>query len=145
MTAKRVNYKGNKMKLYIQYIDGKIEGHPILEENLRQVNPQFDPANLPNTLKVFERVQAPISGPYVRIESIYQLQSDDVVRDVHTEIGYTEEERAARIAQAMGFSHPNGWVFNETLCVWEPPSPPPDDGKKYIWSNDLESWQELVI
>ena len=133
------------MKLYIQYIDGKIEGHPILEENLRQVNPQFDPANLPNTLKVFERVQAPISGPYVRIESIYQLQSDDVVRDVHTEIGYTEEERAARIAQAMGFSHPNGWVFNETLCVWEPPSPPPDDGKKYIWSNDLESWQELVI
>ena len=79
------------MKLYVQYIDGKIEGHPILEENLRQANPQFDPANLPNTLKVFERVAAPILGPYVRLDHMYQLQQDDVVRDVYTEIGYTAE------------------------------------------------------
>ena len=133
------------MKLYIKYINGQIVDHPILEDNLRQVNPQFDPANLPNTLKVFERVSAPLAGPYERIESIYQLHHDDVVRDVHTLVGYTAEERAVRIAQAMQFSHPNGWVFNETICGWEPPSPPPDDGKKYIWSNDLASWQELVI
>jgi hypothetical protein len=133
------------MKLYIKYINGQIVDHPILEDNLRQANPQFDPANLPNTLKVFERVSAPLAGPYERIESIYQLHHDDVVRDVHTLVGYTAEERAVRIAQAMQFSHPNGWVFNETICGWEPPSPPPDDGKKYIWSNDLASWQELVI
>jgi hypothetical protein len=133
------------MKLYIKYIDGKIVDHPMLEENLRQVNPQFDPANLPNDLKVFERVAAPIPGPYNRVESIYQLQYDNIVRDVHTVVGYTAEERAAKIEQAMGFEHPNGWVFNEDICGWEPPSPPPDDGKKYVWSNDLASWKELVI
>ena len=132
------------MKLYIKYIDGKIVDHPILEDNLRQVDPQFDPANLPNTLKVFERVLAPVAGPYERLESIYQLHHDDVVRDVHTLVGYTAEERAARITQGMGFAHPNGWVFNETICGWEPPSPPPNDGKTYVWSNDLEDWSEVV-
>ena len=132
------------MKLYIQYIDGKVVDHPILEENLRQANPQFDPANLPNTLKVFERVPAPIAGPYARIESMYQLQHDDVVRDVHQEIGYTPEERAARIEQAKQLYHPNGWVFNETICGWEPPTTPPADGKAYTWSNELEDWQEVT-
>ena len=131
------------MKLYIKYIDGKIVDHPMLEENLRQVNPQFDPNNLPNDLKVFERVAAPILGPYARIESMYQLQHDDVVRDVHTSIGYTAEERAARIAQAMEFAHPNGWVFNEEICGWEAPTAPPTDGT-YTWSNEEETWIKVI-
>jgi hypothetical protein len=133
------------MKLYIKYIDGKIVDHPILEENLRQVDPQFDPANLPNTLKVFERVAAPIVGPYARVESIYQLHHDDIVRDVHTEIGFTAEERAAKIATAQSYAHPNGWVFNETLCGWEAPTPPPTDGGKYTWSNEQETWVQVTI
>ena len=132
------------MKLYIKYIDGKIVDHPILEENLRQVDPQFDPANLPNTLKVFERVPAPIPGPYARVESMYQLHHDDVVRDVHNEIGLTAEERAAKILMAQGHLHPNGWVFNEDVCGWVAPTPPPTDGT-YTWSNEQETWVQVTI
>ena len=132
------------MKLYIQYIDGKIVGHPILLENLQQANPQFDPANLPNTLKDFERIPAPIRGPYVHIRSEYLLEQDNVVRDHHIEVPYTDEERAARIAQARQSYHPNGWVFNETICGWEAPTAPPNDGKQYVWSNTTEDWEELI-
>jgi hypothetical protein len=132
------------MKLYIKYIDGKIVDHPILEENLRQINPQFDPFNLPDTLKVFERIPAPIVGPYTRVLSTYQLDQDGVVRDFHTEVGYTEEERAAKILMAQGHYHPNGWVFNESICGWEPPMPPPDDGIPYVWSNEQETWIQVT-
>ena len=132
------------MKLYIQYIDGKIVGHPILLENLQQADPQFDPANLPIILKEFERIPAPIRGPYVRIQSEYLLHADGIVRDHHIEVPYTDEERAARIAQGLQLYHNKGWVFNEEICGWEAPVAPPDDGKVYIWSDDLETWKELV-
>ena len=75
---------------------------------------------------------------------MYQLQSDDVVRDVYTEIGYTAEERAARIEQGMGFAHPNGWVFNEDICGWVSPTAPPTDGT-YTWSNEEETWIKVTI
>ena len=77
------------MKLYIKYIDEQIVDHPILEDNLKQVDPTFDPDNLPDTLKVFERVNAPIPGPYAYIQVSYQLGDDDVVRDVYTELPFT--------------------------------------------------------
>jgi len=132
------------MKLYIKYIDGKVVDHPILEENLRQINPQFDPVNLPETLKPFERIPAPIVGPYTKVESTYQLNYNGVVRDVHTEVEYTEEERAAKILMAQEQYHPNGWVFNENICGWEPPMPPPDDGIPYVWSNEQETWTQVI-
>ena len=38
----------------------------------------------------------------------------------------------------------SGWTLNTETCLWEPPIPAPDEeGKKYIWSNETESWIEV--
>jgi hypothetical protein len=132
------------MKLYIKYIDGKIVDHPLLEDNLMQVDPDFDPKNLPETLKVFERVNAPVPGPYSRVENSYQLGDDDIVRDVYTLVDISDEEKSALIAHTQSLPHPNGWVFNETICGWEPGVPYPNDGKIYSWSEELANWQEIA-
>ena len=132
------------MKLYIKYIDGQIVDHPMLEDNLKQVDPTFDPANLPDTLKVFERVNAPLPGPYAYIGVSYELGQDDIVRDVYAEIPFSAEEKARLIEYTMAQAHPKGWSFNETTCAWLPGVPYPTDGKVYEWSEGLENWQEIT-
>jgi hypothetical protein len=132
------------MKLYIKYIDGQIVDHPMLEDNLKQVDPTFDPANLPDTLKVFERVNAPLPGPYAYIGVSYELGQDDIVRDVYAEIPFSAEEKARLIEYTMAQAHPKGWTFDETTCTWLPGVPYPTDGKVYEWSEGLENWQEIT-
>ena len=132
------------MQLYIKYIDEQIVDHPMLEENLKQADPTFDPINLPNTLKLFERINAPVPGPYARVENSYQLCDDGIVRDVYTLVDISDEEKSAMIARTQSLPHPNGWVFNETVCSWEPSIPYPNDGKVYSWSEELENWKEIT-
>lgn len=55
-------------------------------------------------------------------------------------IGYTYDPfRDAFIAPRRFAS----FVFNETLCQWEPPIPKPDDGKLYRWDEITVSWIAL--
>jgi hypothetical protein len=115
----------------------------MLEDNLKQVDPDFDPTNLPGTLKVFERINAPVPGPYSYIQVSYQLGQDDIVRDTYTEVPFSAEEKAQLIEHTMAQPHPNGWTFNETTCAWEPGVPYPTDGRVYSWSEELENWSEM--
>lgn len=32
------------------------------------------------------------------------------------------------------------WVLNEETCLWESPTPRPDDGLEYYWDEDSKSW-----
>ena len=34
------------------------------------------------------------------------------------------------------------WVLNEESCLWEAPTPMPDNGKLYIWNEENQSWIE---
>jgi len=34
------------------------------------------------------------------------------------------------------------WTLNETTCKWEAPVTMPDDGKRYIWNEDTQAWDE---
>ena len=36
------------------------------------------------------------------------------------------------------------WVLNEDTCLWESPTPIPDDGKKYGWDEEQLQWIEQV-
>ena len=38
----------------------------------------------------------------------------------------------------------NSWSLNENTCLWEPPTPKPDDGKVYKWNEETTSWEEFV-
>jgi hypothetical protein len=34
----------------------------------------------------------------------------------------------------------NSWALNEETCVWEAPTPPPDDADRYTWDEDSQTW-----
>tara|TARA_R110000765_G_C18911430_1_gene605035 strand:- start:1149 stop:1547 length:399 start_codon:yes stop_codon:yes gene_type:complete len=36
------------------------------------------------------------------------------------------------------------WTLNTTTARWEPPTPKPDDGKRYEWNESTQAW-ELYI
>ena len=39
----------------------------------------------------------------------------------------------------------NSWSLNEDRCLWEPPIERPNDGKKYIWNEEIVNWEEVII
>lgn len=39
----------------------------------------------------------------------------------------------------------NGWIYDETTRVWNPPTPNPDpENPDYYWDNETESWELFV-
>ena len=32
------------------------------------------------------------------------------------------------------------WTLNETSCLWEPPTPRPDNEQDWLWDEDTQSW-----
>jgi hypothetical protein len=35
------------------------------------------------------------------------------------------------------------WTLNEDTCLWEVPTPMPDDGKLYQWNESNLNWEEI--
>ena len=35
------------------------------------------------------------------------------------------------------------WVLNEDSCLWEAPTPMPDDGQEYAWDEDGQQWEPI--
>ena len=35
------------------------------------------------------------------------------------------------------------WTLVETSCLWEAPVAYPDDGKRYLWDEDVTNWVEI--
>ena len=35
------------------------------------------------------------------------------------------------------------WELDEDTCLWNPPTPYPEDGKFYKWDEDTTSWKEI--
>ena len=33
------------------------------------------------------------------------------------------------------------WILNETTCIWEAPTPYPDDGEMYTWNEETLTWE----
>jgi hypothetical protein len=59
------------------------------------------------------------------------------LRKNYAGIGYTYD------AQKDAFIPPkpyNSWSLNETSCLWEPPTPYPNDDNRYTWNESTTSW-----
>jgi len=52
-------------------------------------------------------------------------------------IGCTYDE--TRDAFIFNKPYPS-FTLNETTCLWDAPTPYPDDGKEYIWNEDTLTW-----
>lgn len=37
----------------------------------------------------------------------------------------------------------DSWVLNEETCMWQPPTPYPNDGQRYAWNDAEEQWEVL--
>ena len=35
------------------------------------------------------------------------------------------------------------WILDEDTCLWDAPTPMPDDDKMYNWDEDTTSWREI--
>ena len=136
------------MELYIRIKDGQPFEHPILGDNFREAFPDVDTNNLPPEFASFTRIETPLAGAYEVYEGVeYQLQEDGSYKDVHIIRDMTAEEKTAKQDAVKADWEANGfasWTFNEGTCSFDPPAPYPDDGKAYIWNEDITSWEEVT-
>lgn len=135
------------MNLYIRIVDGKIFEHPIVEENMITAFPDVDLNNLPPEFCKFERIDAPILGPYEKNQLVTYVREGDVCRDVWSCENMTDEEKIEKqniVKDAFAiFPNYESWTFNEKICAFEAPVNYPSDGKAYQWNEANQLW-ELV-
>jgi len=56
-------------------------------------------------------------------------------------IAYTYNEELDAFIPPKPF---DSWILNETTCLWESPTPYPEDGGVYNWDETTQSWIEMV-
>lgn len=55
-------------------------------------------------------------------------------------IGYTYDPQRDAFIPPKPF---NSWILNEDTCIWDPPTPMPNDGKFYYWDEGTTNWIEV--
>jgi len=63
------------------------------------------------------------------------------LRKNYAGIGYTYDSTRDAFIPPKPF---NSWVLNEDTCLYEAPTPMPDDDKIYGWDEDTTSWVEIT-
>ena len=144
------------MAFYKYYIFLDANGNPInltyerqnLSESMR-----IDFDNLPSNIAPFELLEREEVGLFqvlVSQDEFYVKESDGVVRNRRNIRDMTAEEKAAKIEEGRNAKHsevPDSWVYNETLCIWEPPTGYPADfsADKYWWNETDQAWEESPL
>lgn len=59
------------------------------------------------------------------------------LRKNYAGIGYTYDAQRDAFIPPKPFA---SWVLNEDSCLWEAPTPMPDDGQKHSWDESTQSW-----
>jgi hypothetical protein len=74
----------------------------------------------------------------------YQANSNDpsedqtkALRKNYAGIGYTYDAQRDAFIPPKPFE---SWVLNETSCLWEAPTPYPNDGERYTWNESTTYW-----
>ena len=77
----------------------------------------------------------------------YQANSNDpsddqskALRKNYAGIGYTYDAQRDAFIPPKPFE---SWVLNETSCLWEAPTPYPNDGERYTWNESTTSWDQV--
>jgi len=70
-----------------------------------------------------------------------QTSYNNNMRKNHAGIGYSyDEERDAFIPPKP---YPS-WLLDEDTCLWDSPTPYPDDGNRYEWNESNQSWDSIA-
>lgn len=60
------------------------------------------------------------------------------LRKNYAGIGFTYDEERDAFIPPQPFE---SWILNEDTCLWEAPTPYPEDGEAYTWNEATESWE----
>lgn len=71
-----------------------------------------------------------------------QHPEDRPLRKNYAGIGYIYDATRDAFYTPQPFA---SWTLDEATCVWQAPTPQPNDGKLYTWDEDTLSWVELVL
>ena len=136
-------------ELYIRMLNGRPVDHPMLRSNLAEAFPDLDFNNLPNWLARFERVAQPRVGVYEIASGPTYVIDGDQVRDQWVIRAMTEDEiliKQNMVKQTFAYDQTDkvaSWSFNESTCSYVPPTPYPDDGLVYNWSELARDWIQI--
>ena len=62
------------------------------------------------------------------------------LRKNYAGIGFTYDSKRDVFIPPQPYA---SWIMNETTCLWEAPTPMPDDGSAYTWNESTTSWDLL--
>ena len=62
------------------------------------------------------------------------------IRKNYAGIGYTYDEERDAFIPPKPFE---SWTLNETTCLWQAPTPYPQDGRVYRWDEESLLWVEI--
>ena len=63
------------------------------------------------------------------------------IRKNYAGIGFTYDSTRDAFINPKPFP---SWTLDEATCLWEPPTPMPNDGKPYVWDENTTSWNEVI-
>ncbi len=140
-------------ELYIRMVNNRPVDHPMLRSNIESAFPEVDFDNLPSWLARFERVQKPHADVYEIVNGPIYVVVGDTVKDQWIKRPMTEDEKLLKQSRArQNFLNDttsevrrSTWVFDEATCSFNAPIPYPSDGGAYVWSDNSQNWETLVL
>lgn len=66
-----------------------------------------------------------------------QTSYNDSFRKNYAGIGFTYDASLDAFIPPQPYP---SWTLNINICQWEPPTPYPTDGKRYIWDETTQTW-----
>lgn len=70
-----------------------------------------------------------------------QTSYNGTIRKNYAGFGYTYDAQRDAFIPPKPF---NGWLLNETTCLWEAPIPYPTNGERYIWNEETGNWIQIT-
>ena len=64
------------------------------------------------------------------------------LRKNYAGIGFTYDADRDAFYEPQPFA---SWTLNDDTCLWDAPTPYPDDGKPYIWDETTLAWVEVTL
>ena len=125
------------MAHFAQVIDGVVVNVIVAEQPFIDTLP--DPENwIQTSYNTF-------GGIHYKPNVVPREPSEDqskALRKNYAGIGFTYDSQRDAFIPPKDYQ---SWTLNEVTCLWDPPTPMPEDGNQYYWDEPTQSWVEAVM
>jgi hypothetical protein len=71
-----------------------------------------------------------------------QTSYNNNFRKNYAGVGYTYDKSRDAFIPPKPFE---SWVLNEDTCLWDAPTPMPDDDQRYTWNEETTNWNLIEV